>query len=95
MRWGPKEKRLAVWETGARYQMFHALALLAVAILAEKQDKPVQGTTLAFNLGTLLFSFSLYGLALTGWRWLGMVTPLGGLALLAGWLLLFRSAFTR
>ncbi len=84
---------LAVFETGARYQMYHALALLAVAWLAgERRSRAVRSAGVAFVLGTLLFSGSLYLLVLTGARWLGAVTPLGGAALLVGWLCLAWSA---
>ena len=77
---------LAVFETGVRYQMYHALALLAVAWAAERW--PGALTNYAgwlFVAGTILFSGSLYVLSLTGVRWLGAITPLGGLAFLAGW----------
>jgi uncharacterized membrane protein YgdD (TMEM256/DUF423 family) len=80
---------LAVFETGARYQMYHALGLLAVAWAATRWPGPwpVRAGWL-FLAGTVLFSGSLYALALTGVRWLGAVTPLGGVAFLAGWLCL-------
>lgn len=77
---------LAIFETGVRYQMYHALALLAVAWAAERW--PGALTNYAgwlFVAGTILFSGSLYVLSLTGVRWLGAITPLGGLAFLAGW----------
>lgn len=80
---------LAVWETAARYQLFHALALLAVALAASRWPAP--GWVAAgwlFVAGTVVFSGSLYLLVLTGTRWLGAVTPLGGLCLLAGWAVL-------
>ena len=77
---------LAVFETGARYQMYHALALLGVAWAAARwPGSAVQWAGWLFVAGTVLFSGSLYALALTGIRWLGAVTPLGGLAFLAGW----------
>ena len=85
---------LAVFETGVRYQMYHALALFAVAWACGKW--PGQFATasgLLFIAGTVLFSGSLYLLAVTGVRWLGMVTPLGGLAFLAGWLCLAWAAW--
>ncbi|HEX7879746.1 MAG TPA: DUF423 domain-containing protein [Candidatus Eisenbacteria bacterium] len=77
---------LAIFETGVRYQMYHALALLAVGILANKPGTAAGRSGLAFALGTLVFSGSLYLLALTGQRWLGAITPIGGLLYLAGWL---------
>lgn len=78
---------LANWETGARYQMVHALALLFVAWLAsQRPGRPAQVAGWAFIAGTVLFSGSLYLLSLTGARWLGAVTPIGGAAFIAGWL---------
>lgn len=78
---------LVVFETAARYQMFHALALLAVAWSCERGWRPaVVSAGRLFLAGTALFSGSLYALALTGVRGLGAVTPLGGLCLIAGWL---------
>src|SRR5688572_11602389 len=77
---------LATFEVGVRYQMYHALALLAVAWACTKW--PGAWTTASgwlFIAGMVVFSGSLYILALTGAKWLGAVTPIGGLALLAGW----------
>jgi uncharacterized membrane protein YgdD (TMEM256/DUF423 family) len=84
---------LAVFETAARYQMYHALGLLAVAWSVGRWPGvwPERAGWL-FLLGTLLFSGSLYGLALTEFTWLGAITPLGGTAFLAGWLCLALSA---
>jgi uncharacterized membrane protein YgdD (TMEM256/DUF423 family) len=88
---------LAVFETGARYQMYHALALLAVAWLAAA--RPGTNTVVwaggLFVLGTVVFSGSLYALALTGQRWFGAITPLGGVAFLAGWGCLAWAVLTR
>ena len=80
---------LAVFETGVRYQMYHAFALIAAAWAVARWPGalPVAAGWL-FVAGTLVFSGSLYALSLTGQRWLGAVTPLGGLAFLAGWLCL-------
>lgn len=80
---------LAVFETAARYQMYHALALFAVAWAVTRWPGllPVWAGWL-FVAGTVLFSGSLYILALTGIRWWGAVTPLGGVAFLAGWICL-------
>ena len=83
---------LQVFETAARYQMYHALGLLAVAWAASRQG--AAGTRRAgwlFVAGTLLFSGSLYLMALTGVRWLGAITPLGGAAWIAGWAMLAAS----
>ncbi len=82
---------LAVFETGARYEMYHALALLAVALLLGRQPPSPAWAAAAgwlFAAGIVLFSGSLYALALTGVRGFGAVTPLGGLAFLAGWICL-------
>ena len=80
---------LAVFETGARYQMYHALALLVVAWAATRwPGPPMRAAGWLFVAGTVIFSGSLYLLALTGARGFGAVTPVGGLAFLAGWLAL-------
>lgn len=83
------EDLLAVFETGARYQMYHALALFAVAWVADRwPGAGVETAGWLFTGGMLVFSGSLYVLALSGIRWLGAITPLGGVALLAGWAVL-------
>lgn len=85
---------LAVFETGARYGMYHALALLAVAWAATRWPGTlVSASGWCFVAGTILFSGSLYALGLSGARWLGAITPLGGLAFLAGWLCLALAAW--
>ena len=87
---------LAAFETGARYQMYHALALLAVGLLAERAStRLLAASGTLFLAGTVLFSGSLYTLALTGTRGLGAITPLGGVAFLAGWLCLGWAAWRR
>jgi uncharacterized membrane protein YgdD (TMEM256/DUF423 family) len=80
---------LAIFETGVRYQMYHAFALIAVA-WADTRFPGSLVTTAGwlFVVGTILFSGSLYLLSLTETRWLGAITPLGGVAFLAGWLCL-------
>jgi len=84
---------LAVFEVAARYQMVHALALFGVAWAASRwPGRMVRASGWFFVAGTVLFSGSLYLLCLTGARWLGAVTPLGGLAFLAGWACLVRVA---
>ncbi len=88
--------RLQVFETAARYQMFHGLALLFVGM--HSTQAPRAGARLAgilFIAGTLLFSGSLYALALTGVRIWGAVTPFGGLAYLAGWSALAHAFWPR
>ena len=85
--------RLAVFETGARYQMFHALALVGSAlVVGRRRGRAAPAAAWLFALGTVLFSGSLYALALSGVRAWGAVTPLGGLAWLAGWALLGLAA---
>ena len=88
-------RALETFETATRYQMYHALALFAVAwaIGCHRRWGTAAGSLLA--TGTVLFSGSLYGLALSGQRWLGAVTPLGGIALILGWLCLARAVLTR
>ena len=87
---------LAVFETAARYQMYHALGLFAVAwALSRWPGQLAVWAGWLFVGGTLLFSGSLYLLALTGLRWLGAVTPLGGVAFLAGWVCLAARAVGR
>lgn len=75
-------------KTGAQYQLWHAAALLALIGLPARWTGLRAWAGSCFCLGALLFSGSLYGLALIGWRWLAFVTPFGGLAMLLGWLLL-------
>jgi len=78
--------RLAIWETAARYQIIHALALLAVGWATERwPGRPIEAAGWLFVVGTVCFSGSLYLMTLTGAGWLGPVTPLGGLAFLGGW----------
>jgi uncharacterized membrane protein YgdD (TMEM256/DUF423 family) len=77
---------LVVFETGVRYQMYHALALLAVGWAVHQYPQASFRTAgWLFVAGILLFSGSLYVLTLSGVRWLGAVTPLGGACFLAGW----------
>jgi uncharacterized membrane protein YgdD (TMEM256/DUF423 family) len=89
-------EHLAIFETGARYQIYHALALLVVAWAVSRWpgSLPVFAGWL-FVLGSILFSGSLYILALTGVRWWGAVTPIGGLAFLGGWVCLVLTAVRR
>ncbi|UCE03700.1 MAG: DUF423 domain-containing protein [Candidatus Latescibacterota bacterium] len=84
---------LAIFETGVRYHMYHALALLAVGWAATRWASPwIQASGWLFCIGILLFSGSLYLLALTGARWWGAVTPLGGVAFILGWISLALTA---
>jgi uncharacterized membrane protein YgdD (TMEM256/DUF423 family) len=81
------EQGLAWWETGARYHLFHALALVLLGLV--QQHKPgADGAGWAFLLGSALFSGTLYAMALGAPRWLGAITPIGGVGMMLGWLLL-------
>jgi uncharacterized membrane protein YgdD (TMEM256/DUF423 family) len=85
---------LAIFETGARYQMYHALALFAAAWgWARWRTRAFSAAGLLFGIGIALFCGSLYVLAVTGIRAFGMVTPLGGVAFLGGWLCLAAGAW--
>jgi uncharacterized membrane protein YgdD (TMEM256/DUF423 family) len=80
---------LTVFETAAHYQMYHAVGILFVAVAYGRWGAaPLLWAGWSFVAGTLLFSGSLYLLAVTGVRWLGAVTPVGGVCFLAGWALL-------
>jgi uncharacterized membrane protein YgdD (TMEM256/DUF423 family) len=85
---------LEVFETAARYQMYHAPALLAVGLLAltGRRGMALSVSGWMFLVGILIFSGTLYALAFTGIRWLGMITPIGGLALIVGWFALASTA---
>jgi uncharacterized membrane protein YgdD (TMEM256/DUF423 family) len=77
---------LAAFETGVRYQMYHALAILLVALMLGRFDGWMfRAAGWAFTIGIVLFSGSLYLLAITGTTILGAITPIGGLAFLVGW----------
>ncbi len=86
---------LATFEVGVRYQMYHALALLGVAWACTRWSGNAAPAGWLFAAGTVLFSGSLYLLALTGVKWLGAITPFGGLAFLAGWACLAFAAWPR
>lgn len=80
---------LAVFETAVRYQMYHALALLIVGgMFKHLPEQNIRVSGWCFVAGIVLFSGSLYIIALTGTRWVGSITPLGGAAFLAGWIVL-------
>jgi len=84
---------LGIYETAVRYQMYHALALILIAALIPRSAAPalLSSAGWAFIVGVFVFSGSLYLLVFTGVRTFGAVTPIGGVALLAGWALLFTS----
>lgn len=78
---------LHTWEVGVRYQMYHALGLLLVGQL-QARDAGMRWVGWCFVAGTVLFSGSLYGLALTGLRFFGPITPIGGVLFMLGWAIL-------
>jgi len=87
---------LVIFEIGVRYQLYHALALLAVGLAYARWPGPVTvASGFMFVVGTVLFSGSLYALSLTEMRWFGAITPFGGVAFLGGWLCLAWAAVQR
>jgi uncharacterized membrane protein YgdD (TMEM256/DUF423 family) len=79
-------RQLEFFETGVRYQMYHALALLALAwAMSRWPQRRLETAAVLLIVGTIVFSGSLHLLALTDIRWLGMVTPIGGVTLILGW----------
>ena len=87
---------ISIWETAARYQLIHAVGLFCIALWLRQRtgqrSSPLRWAAGSWIAGIVLFSGSLYGLALGGPRWLGPVTPLGGVAFIAGWILLIVAA---
>ena len=91
------ERSLEIFETAARYQMYHALALILVALLISREEFTQPLFVVAgwsFIIGILIFSGSLYALSLTNVKVLGAITPLGGAAFIAGWSALAIAAFS-
>jgi uncharacterized membrane protein YgdD (TMEM256/DUF423 family) len=86
-------RALEVFETGARYQMYHAFAIIIAGLVAGAGASRAGAAGWVFQAGIALFSGSLYALALTGVKGLGAVTPLGGIAFVAGWLWLAWAAW--
>lgn len=81
-------ERLATFETGVRYQMYHSFALMLAAMAATRWPGPLlQAAGWLFVAGIVIFAGTLYGLTFGGPRWLGAITPIGGLAFLTGWAL--------
>lgn len=84
---------LAVWQTAVLYQLVHGLGLLAIAVLSPRFPSPLLSAAAWLMLiGTVLFSGSLYVLVLSGVHWLGAITPIGGSAFIAAWLLVALAA---
>ena len=84
-------RMLDIWSTATQYQLWHALAIVLVALLLSRQETASSATVFAgwaFTVGVLIFSGSLFLLVLSGKGWLGAITPIGGVALVAGWIAL-------
>lgn len=81
---------LAVYQTGVQYHFYHTFALLAVGLLMLQWplNNSLRWSALLFCIGIVIFSGSLYVLSISGVRWLGAITPIGGVAFLAGWIML-------
>jgi len=88
------EEMLATFEIGVRYHLYHAVAVLAIAAFAMtgRENRWITYAARLMTIGVIVFSGSLYALALTNQRWLGMITPLGGVAFIAGWVMVFIAA---
>lgn len=86
---------LSVFQTAVHYHFYHSLSLLGVGLfcLYQPQSRLLLGSGVAFLLGIVVFSGSLYLLSVTGLRWLGAITPIGGLAFMVGWALLLAAAW--
>ena len=86
---------LTIFQTAVQYQFYHSLALLGVGLLClwQPQSRLLLASGIAFLVGILVFSGSLYLLSFTGLRWLGAITPIGGLSFMLGWLLLLLAAW--
>lgn len=81
--------QLGAYETAVRYQLYHALALIGAAWVGGlRPSRAAVASAGCMTIGVVLFSGSIYGLTLLGWKWLGPITPLGGLLLMIGWVLL-------
>ncbi|MGP0585215.1 DUF423 domain-containing protein [Paenibacillus timonensis] len=89
------ESAIGTFETGVHYQMIHGIAMLVAALFSGKwgESRRLLWSGRLFLIGVILFSGSLYGLSTLDFRWLGPVTPLGGVAFLGGWLLLALEAW--
>jgi uncharacterized membrane protein YgdD (TMEM256/DUF423 family) len=90
------EAMLQTWKTGVEYHFYHALGLLLIGVLSVSMPTNLLNWSALFLFaGIVLFSGSLYFLAITGIKWLGAITPLGGLCFIAGWVLLFVAVFKK
>jgi len=87
---GPAE--LEIWKTGVHYQLLHAVALVLLGLFLQRSERRASFAGWAFLLGSAIFAGTLYGLTLGAPRWLGAVTPIGGVLMIAGWLAFARAA---
>lgn len=87
-------RRLDAWETGTRYQMYHALGLMALGLAVRRPSSAANTAGVTFIVGILVFSGCLYALALSDDRSLGAIVPLGGLSFIVGWVM-FALAITK
>jgi len=86
------EEMMQIYKTGVEYHFYHALGLMLIGVMAISfPSKLLKRSAILLSAGIVLFSGSLYVLAISGVKWLGAVTPLGGLGFIAGWVLLFVS----
>jgi uncharacterized membrane protein YgdD (TMEM256/DUF423 family) len=87
---------LQTWKTGVDYHFYHGLGLLLIGILAVSYPSElVKWSAILLTAGIVLFSGSLYALAISGIKWLGAITPLGGISFIAGWVLLFLAVWKK
>ncbi len=90
------EELMQVYKTGVEYHFYHALGLLLVGVLSVYMPSNLLNWSALFlAMGILIFSGSLYVLAITGIRWIGAITPIGGLSFIAGWVLLFVAVWKK
>lgn len=90
------EELMQIYKTGVEYHFYHALGLLLVGLLSVYMPSNlINWSAMMLAVGILIFSGSLYLLALTGIRWLGAITPIGGLSFIAGWILLFVAVWKK
>lgn len=90
------EELMQVYKTGVEYHFYHALGLLLVGVLSVYMPSNLLNWSALFlAMGILIFSGSLYLLAITGIRWIGAITPIGGLSFIAGWVLLFVAVWKK
>jgi len=86
---------LEIWQTGAHYQQLHAVVLVAIGLVVRAPGRALGTATVLLTLGIVVFSGTLYAMVLGAPRWLGAITPLGGLCLMAGWAALAAHALAR